>query len=95
MNNSRARAYQLGMGEKAETPRNPKKTRNKKDKNNRNRSGQPEGGGSSSKNEDGDQERGGTTNPKMRPCVWWGKLHYLNKCPTLSEEMKKWPWYMY
>ena len=85
-------AYRLGMGEKTRMPRNPEnpKGKNRRNGNNdRGRSQQSSGGNDSRKKDDGDEGSEGATNPKMRPCVWCNKLYYLNKCPTLPEEMKK------
>ena len=86
-------AYRLGMGEKARKPKSQRNVDKNKGNKDRTRSRQPGNGRDSNKSRDGDEGDEGTTNPKMRPCVWCNKLHYLNKCPTLPEEMKKWPWY--
>ena len=85
-------AYRLGMGERTKT-RKPKNPKNKGENKHRDRSQRSGGGRDSNKKQDGDEGTDGAANPKMRPCVWCNKLHYLNKCPTLPEEMKKWPWY--
>ena len=77
-----AGAYELGMGDKARTPKKRgDKNKGEKDKG---RDNNPKG-----RNKDGASGNPDAENPKMKPCVWCNKLHYLNKCPTLPEEMKK------
>ena len=86
-------AYKLGIGDRKWKPRNQRGRNQKGAGQEGDGPPKPKGNEGPAKPGAGGQDKPGTDGSKVYPCAWCGGKHKQDKCPTIPEQMKIWPWW--